>query len=288
MVRMLSMSLSMPAAKKGAGKGKPSRGTATADPTAAMSLNDWINLGAENLEKSCELANLLASGTIVDMASRLFEYYQQMARETQHHPLRVQPYRTASSASDTAPPTLSFGIYPHLGGAQVASSTADIASSLSSFFDLNATPLTSSVDVVPGGLISSLFATSDGSTPAAATPVTSQEQSTSSGGQVSASSSYLPTPQGQNVPSVGQNVPSVLPGTIPGTSLTQSVPPVMSTSSAPSSGVPTFPSFRMPVQPAVQPAAPPQLPAQPSAVPSAQGNPTIPTAAPLLPTLRVI
>ena len=55
------------------------RSTAVSDPYGMRSLDDWVNLGAVVLKKSCEAVNLSPSGGIMAMALRLEEFYHQMA-----------------------------------------------------------------------------------------------------------------------------------------------------------------------------------------------------------------
>ena len=55
------------------------RPTAVSYPYGMRSLDDWVNLGAVVLKKSCETVNLSPSGGIMAMAIRLEEFYHQMA-----------------------------------------------------------------------------------------------------------------------------------------------------------------------------------------------------------------
>ena len=55
------------------------RPTAVSDPYGMRSLDDWVNLGAVVLKKSCEAVNLSPSGGVMAMALRLAEFYHQMA-----------------------------------------------------------------------------------------------------------------------------------------------------------------------------------------------------------------
>ena len=52
---------------------------AVTDPQNMRTLEDWVNLEREVLEKSCKAVKLPADGTLTEMARNLMHFYRQLS-----------------------------------------------------------------------------------------------------------------------------------------------------------------------------------------------------------------
>ena len=72
---------------------------AVTDPQNMPTLEEWINLEREILEKSCKAVKLPSDGTLTEIARSLMQFYRQL--NTQGHPVTQHKYgdRTTHSTN---------------------------------------------------------------------------------------------------------------------------------------------------------------------------------------------
>ena len=80
---VLVMLLWMPVVLSGKDKIVKKRPIAVTDPWSVRSLEEWINLGELVLKKSCVAANLCQTGSIITLARRLFNFYNELSSAQQ-------------------------------------------------------------------------------------------------------------------------------------------------------------------------------------------------------------